>query len=152
MKLTFGHTRKDGVEELWIKDVPPGRMIHGIASTSRPNKNFRAVRPEGCDARLPLPLFWKHKKIGSGIGEVVHLRKSESGVYIRARLFDNQAADYAWELIKEERLTGLSCGYEPTVEDAVVDDITFIKRWTFKELSITPRPANIDCRFEIYEG
>ena len=75
-------------------------MIAGLASSNKVVAGTCLVTA-GCIATLPLPLYWEHEK---EIGEVVFLRRSATGIYIRARLY--QAANDAWSAIDYGRARG----------------------------------------------
>lgn len=94
-----------GTEVMLLRDAPQGRKIHGIASTSSIlDADNIALISRGMKVDLPVPLLSKHEGLGQGaIGEVYHVEKSNDQVYIRARLFDTEAADFAWGLIDEGR-------------------------------------------------
>lgn len=102
-------------------------------------------------AELPVPLLWSHEgKRAAPIGEVFHVRKRPTEIYIRADLFDNEAADYAWKLVESGDFRCLSVGGGGRFHvQGVVDGITYYDQWELTEVSICRKGANPDCYFEI---
>lgn len=148
----FGSLRADGFETIWIQgriDRGP-RKIAGIATTERTNDKGQRVSPSGCFARLPIPLFFGHNKVGGvPIGEVVLLRKSALGVYVIADLFSTPAANYGLDLIDSGEVRAFSTGRGLPTSDwgSVVDGVAFHSRWTLNELSICRTGSNPDATF-----
>jgi hypothetical protein len=136
--------------------VPPSTgtlRIHGIASTATINAHNYSVDPEGMEVTsLPVPLLASHDGRGSEpIGDVYHVRRHRSGVYVKACLRRHAAADFAMRKITEAGWSGLSCAMAPGSgrKLSVVDGVTFYDRWTMGEVSICPKGANPDCVFEV---
>jgi hypothetical protein len=147
-----------GIEAVWI-EVPHGsRMIHGIASTPTVSTNGNSRVMRGCRMpHLPIPLMFGHEGLKHrGIGEVVFVQRSPSEIYVRAALFDNEAADYAWRLIESGEVRAFSVGPGDTkvksYVQAEVDGVKFIEGWWLGEVSICRRGANPDCVFEIFKS
>jgi hypothetical protein len=151
-------SRLNGIETLWIAGRSAGRMIHGVASTAAITEHQRGKQsliPGGCSARLPVPLLFGHSKAKqTGIGEVVLLRKCSRQIYVRAALFDSEAADLAWRLIEAGEVRAFSVGaaHEGSHIQAEVDGVRFFDRWRLAEVSICRRGKNADCYFEIFGG
>lgn len=148
----FGHSLRDGIETIWIKDVPKGRKIHGIASTSTINSHNYALLAKGMTARLPVPLLSSHEGHRAPIGEIFHIRKRETEVYVIGRLYENEAADHAWCLIERGETLCFSGAASPgsTHLQGISQGVKFYDRWTLGEVSICPKGANPDCTFSIY--
>ena len=148
------HERIDGVEVLRLKTVPAGRMIYGIASTPTINSHGYSLLTKGCVVRLPTPLLSAHAKFGGPIGAVFHVEKSDSRLYVRARLFAGPAADYAWKLITSGETLSFSGAALPgsTTAEAEVDGVKFYSNWTLGEVSICRKGANPDCWAQIFNG
>jgi HK97 family phage prohead protease len=142
----------DGVEKVWISGWSRSSrcMIHGMASTSSiVSDNNTVLLTRGCELSVPVPLMWRHTKLGGPIGEVVYMQKDKRGIYIRAALFTHEASQHVWKLIALGEISGLSVGCE-TAHILAETDVRFYDKWKIKEISITPAPANNDCHFEIY--
>ena len=133
-------------------EVPEGgRVIHGLASTSTLNSKGFAVVARGMDAELPVPLLWGHTGHRAPLGEVFFIRRSDARIYVRARLFDTEAADAAWRKIEtgEARCLSASSKASSMKLQGVVDGHKYYDRWTLGEVSIVRKGANPDCVFEI---
>jgi hypothetical protein len=121
------------------------RMVHGIALTPSINTKGRTFLPIGCHVRLPVPLLSEHR---GRVGECVLIRRSEQQIYVRAVIDSSRAADHVWQLVQEGALS-LSAGACPLAE-IEADNIKFIDRWILREVSLVRRPANLDCRCEVF--
>ena len=77
-------------------------MIAGLASSNKIVCRH-LLSHCGLYREIAVPLYWEHQQ---EIGEVVFLRRSATGIYIRARLY--QAANDAWSAIDYGRARGLS--------------------------------------------
>ena len=139
--------------EQTVEPTATGLRIHGLATKPTVTDNNQATTSAKMQATLPVPLLSEHADQGSRpIGEVHHLRKSPSSIYMRARLFDDHiGARYAEELIRKGEVQCLSIAHTPGSNLlAVVDGKKFWGDWTLKEISICRDGANEGCRFEIY--
>ena len=139
------YTESNGIEVFSI--ARPGRKIHGICSTSTPNAHKYALLSRGCEINLlpPIPLLSAHQP--GPIGEVVLVRKRERELYCHARIFDNEAGDYAWNLIEDGKLTSFSAAADPKSLhlQAEADGIKFYDRWRLLEVSLCERGAVPEC-------
>lgn len=100
--------------------------------------------------KMPVPLLFAHKGIEVPIGDVFMVSKSEHQVYVRALIFeDNAAADHAWLLIEAGEVRALSVSRTDQHLQGIVDGISFYDRWRLKEVSICRRGANPQAYFEI---
>jgi len=144
----------NGVERVYIAGYHRSLkyMIAGVASTPTIDGHNEVLLPLGCQLHIPVPLLWRHARNGGGaIGEVVFMHKDDKGISIRAALFTNEASQFAWKKIVLGELSGLSVGPEgPFHMQAEIDGVKCFDRWSIKEVSITPEPANPDCSFKIY--
>ncbi|RVD72931.1 MAG: hypothetical protein E5V62_02985 [Mesorhizobium sp.] len=139
--------------EQTVEPTATGLRIHGLATKPSVTENNQATTSAKMQATLPVPLLSEHKDDGSHpIGQVYHLRKSPSGIYMRARLFaDHIGARYAEELIRKGDVQCLSIAHAAGSKLlAVVDGTKFWGDWTLKEISICREGANDGCRFEIH--
>jgi hypothetical protein len=148
----IGWDRRDGVETIFVKGAgsgPSPRLIAGLASTARicaDNFESWSLAPEGCQANLPVPVLVEHG--GDEIGQVVFLRKSRTGIFVRAPIND----DRAWRKIEGGEVKGLSvtaAGRRLRVEE---NGVKFYGTWTLKEVSVCARPGNSDCKFWVYNA
>ena len=102
-------TRENGIETIRYAFRQPGRRrIHGIASTPRITTHKVSRSSENCAVKFPVPLRCSHSEHGRGLGDVTLVRRSEAEVYIQADIHDSPAGDYAWKLIEQGELLGLS--------------------------------------------
>lgn len=140
-----GRYHDGSAEVLFVKSAARWpRMISGLASSDKIVSDTCLVTA-GCITALPLPLFWEHQE---EIGQVVFLRRSATGIFIRARLYS--AADDAWSAVNYGRAVGLSvrtCDRELTIEKS---GVKFYGKWRLEEISICRTPMNADCRLSIY--
>jgi len=144
----------DGFFEKQIAQPLTERLIHGTASSSTINEHGYSLIARGMTAILPVPILSNHTGHGFPIGEVFFIRRSDAAVYVRAVIFDNDAGDYAWSLI---RSGDLGCFSGAAARDGmkiqgVVDGKAFYDEWRLREVSICRRGANPDSIFEIWDG
>lgn len=143
-------------EGQWEKSTqaPTSRIIHGLASSSTINSHDYAVVARGMGAVLPVPLLSGHKGHDTPIGEVFYCRKTEKKIYVRAALYHNEAADYAWGLILKGELRAFSGA--PQADglklQGIVEGKKFYSVWRLGEVSIAKRGANPDSIFEVWNG
>jgi len=123
--------------------------IHGIASSSTINSHGYALIAHGMEAVLPVPLLSSHKGHSSPIGECYYVRKSDTRVYVRAALHDNEAGRFAWDLIQRGELRCFSGAGKNCKVQGIVDGKTFYGAWALSEVSICRQGANPDSIFEI---
>jgi hypothetical protein len=140
--------RDNGIETLKRLDLHGERMLHGIASTPAISRNKRSFRPEGCRARIPVPLLSAHHELGH-IGQVTLVRKTPVHVYVQAVFDDTRAGRYAWDLFARGELRALSVGTHEICK-TVVDGIEFHDEWHLREVSLSRRGANPDAYCEPY--
>src|SRR5262252_4881988 len=96
------HRRDGDVDELWIESrAGDGRTIQGYASTSRLNRNGQAFDPMGLESpHLPVAIFIDHQTDEDPVGEVIFLRRSHEGIFVRAKIFRTPAGNEAWRRIE----------------------------------------------------
>jgi hypothetical protein len=142
----------DGTSVLEIEPRKGARMIHGIASSSTINSHGYALIAHGMDAALPVPILSEHKG-RVPLGEVFYIRRTHKRIYVRAQLFDNEAADHAWHLILhgEVRCFSGAAKQRTWKLQGIVDGKSFYDRWELDEVTICRSGANPDSVFEIYQ-
>lgn len=123
--------------------------IHGLASSSTINSHGYALIAHGMEANLPVPLLSSHKGHSSPIGECYYISKSDTRVYVRAALHDNEVGRHAWDLIRKGELRCFSGAGSKLHTQGIVDGKTFYDAWTLSEVSICRQGANPDSVFEI---
>ncbi|MBZ9760320.1 hypothetical protein LB553_05450 [Mesorhizobium sp. CA8] len=145
--------RQDGTDEMSIPARPGARMIHGLASSSSINSHGYALIANGMDCELPVPLLSSHKGYDAPIGEVFYVRRSQDRIYIRAQINDNEAGDFAWELIRSGELRCLSGAARNSSlrMQGIVEGKTFYGSWELLEVSICQTGANPDSVLEVYQ-
>jgi hypothetical protein len=144
---------KASTEEVQIDGyhlLPTDMMIEGVCSTPTIDKHNTSLLPLGCELAVPVPLLCRHVEWGE-IGQVVYLRKSDSEIFMRAIVHDNEAGRFAWGRIESGEFAALSVASEREqgsfhVQGAV-DGTLFYDRWKLREISIVKTPANPDCYF-----
>jgi hypothetical protein len=141
---------RNGIETIrYTHRKPARRRIHGVASTPTVTSHKVSRLSEGCRAFFPIPLLSAHSKRGGRIGEVVHVRTRVGEVYIQASIDDTAAGKFAWDMIERGELRCLSVGATNERIQAEVEGVTFVERWTLKEVSVCRRGANADARLEV---
>src|ERR1022692_4250214 len=65
----------------------PRRIIQGIATSKRMNKNGRVFDPEGAICYLPIPLLWAHDW-EEPVGRVTAVKATPQGLFFEARIID----------------------------------------------------------------
>jgi hypothetical protein len=143
----------DGIVEKSINPVS-GRLVHGLASSSAVNEHGYALIARGMEADLPTPLLSGHRGHKTPIGEVFYIRRSTDRVYIRAALYESEAAGFAWDLIQRGQLRGFSgaaCRKGLKVQ-GIVERKTFYGSWHLREVSVCVRGANPDAVMEMWDG
>jgi len=148
------HSLGDGYFEKQIDMPASDRLIHGVASSSAINEHKYSLIAGGMTATLPVPILSNHTGRECPIGEVFYVRRSGTKVYVRAALFDNDAADYAWSLIQcgDLRCFSGAAARDGLKIQGVVDGKTFYDEWRLREVSICRKGANPDSIFEIWDG
>jgi hypothetical protein len=138
--------------------LPPPRMIHGIASSEQivdhaaggDGSNNCVMLARGFPLVVPVPLLVNHS--GSPVGQVIHLRRLGTQIYMRAVVFSNEV----WREITDIKLRGLSCGFhlgrprEIKLKNEGV--VKYFDQYALKEISIVEKAANTECFFRIFSG
>ncbi|CAN7732262.1 hypothetical protein [Mesorhizobium sp. LjNodule214] len=139
------------VDWMEIEPKADALRIHGTASTPAIDSHRQAIWSRGIEARLPLPLFSEHAKDYEPIGSIYFIRRSVTGVYIRAWLDDHFAAQHAEKLIKSGDVACFSVSCTPGSGKvlSVVDGVKFYDGMELREVSVCRAGANPNCRFEI---
>lgn len=149
----FALTRRAGVETLWIRGAGGPRMIAGIASTPAVNGHKCSLSSSGCRVRLPVPLYSQHATSAPPVGQVVFVRKSAAGIYVRAVIGSGAAADHAWQLIMRGEARAFSAAAADGAHvSGIVDGVNYFDDWRLAEVSICRAGANPDARLEVFIG
>lgn len=128
------------------------RIIKGIASTPRPDRDNDIVESKGATFALPLPLLWQHDS-NRPIGEVIEATVSEKGIEFTARIAKIDEAgslkdrlDEAWQSIKSGLVKCVSVGFKALDYEFIKDTYGLhVKTWELYELSVVTIPANADA-------
>lgn len=77
------------------------RIIQGIATTKKRNKNGGIFEPEGAQWEIPTPLIWRHDW-SIPLGRVTAIKATPAGLWFEARLADGRLewAERCWEHVK----------------------------------------------------
>lgn len=131
-----------GWESLFLKgNHSSPRTIAGLAANADVF-DATVLPPANCTLSLPIPLFLEHQR---EIGEIIFLRRSPNGIFIRGRLY--QSADDVWDQVYAGRLVGLSCSATGLSVDQ--GGVTVYRSWGIKEISLCAQPRNTACRLTI---
>lgn len=128
------------------------RIIKGIASTPRPDRDNDIVESKGATFSLPLPLLWQHDS-NSPIGEVIEATVTDKGIEFTARIVKieeegrlKNRIDEAWQSIKSGLVKCVSVGFKALEYDYIKDSYGIhIKSWEMYEISVVTIPANADA-------
>lgn len=128
------------------------RIITGIASTPKPDRDYDVLDPKGATFALPIPLLWQHNH-NEPIGEVIEAKVTDAGIEITAKIATitedgtlKNRIDEAWQSIKSGLVKCFSVGFRLLDYDYHKDDYGLdIKEWEWYELSVVTVPANSDA-------
>ena len=128
------------------------RIIKGIASTPRPDRDNDIVESKGATFALPLPLLWQHDS-NSPIGEVIEATVTDKGIEFTARIVKieelgnlKNRIDDAWNSIKSGLVKCVSVGFKALDYEYLKDSYGLhIKSWELYEISVVTIPANSDA-------
>lgn len=135
-----------------IDETPEQRVITGIASTPKQDRDNDIMEMNGVKFALPIPLLWQHNH-NQPIGEVISAEVTDEGILITAKIAQIDEAgslknriDEAWQSIKSGLVKCLSIGFR-TLEYNYLEDSygLHIKSWEWYELSAVTVPANPDA-------
>lgn len=128
------------------------RIIKGIASTPKPDRDNDIVDSKGATFTLPLPLLWQHDS-NSPIGEVIEATVTDKGIEFTARIAKieelgnlKNRIDDAWHSIKSGLVKCISVGFKALDYEYIKDSYGLhIKSWELYEISVVTIPANSDA-------
>lgn len=128
------------------------RIITGIASTPKPDRDYDVLDPQGATFALPIPLLWQHNH-NEPIGEVIEAKVTDAGIEITAKIakIDEDGTlknriDEAWQSIKSGLVKCFSVGFRLIDYAYHKDDYGLdVKEWEWYELSVVTVPANSDA-------
>jgi hypothetical protein len=111
------------------------RIVQGIATTKKRNKNGGIFAPEGAQWEIPTPLIWRHDW-AIPLGRVTAIKATPAGLWFEARLIDGRLewADRSWGYLKDGRVPAVSVhgwGIPPYDEG----------RWNLFEISLCEEGA-----------
>jgi hypothetical protein len=111
------------------------RIIQGIATTKKRNRNGRIFEPEGARYEIPTPLIWRHDW-SIPLGRVTAIKVTLAGLWFEARLADGRLewADRSWGHLKAGRVPAVSVhGWDiPPYDEG---------RWNLFEISLCEEGA-----------
>lgn len=125
------------------------RMVWGYASTESQDSQGEVIKSDAIAAALDDYMKFgnirvMHQPIAVGVAKEAEM--TEKGLFIGAKIVDNDA----WEKVKEGVYKGFSIGGSCTGRDSVNKKVITGVRLT--EISLVDRPANPDAIFEIWKG
>ena len=121
------------------------RMVWGFATTPTKDLQGEKISNDAVKKALPDYMRWRNVREmhrNSAVGVAKELNLSADGLYIGAKISD----DTAWQKVKDEVYKGFSVGGERLAK--VGDVITDLR---ITEISLVDRPANPDCRIEVFK-
>jgi hypothetical protein len=121
------------------------RLVYGYASTPALDLQGERVSLEAIKRALPDYMQWRniremHQMSAVGVTESADVDKK--GLYVVGRIVD----DEAWNKVKEGVYKGFSIGGQRLSKNG--DEITEL---LLTEISLVDRPANPECRLELYK-
>lgn len=134
-----------------VTDDDGSRIITGIASTPKQDRDNDIMEMVGAKFALPMPLLWQHNH-NQPIGEVTDATVTDDGIEITAKIVTieedgalKSRIDEAWQSIKSGLVKGLSIGFRILEYNYLEDSYGLhIKEWEWYELSAVTVPANPD--------
>jgi hypothetical protein len=122
------------------------RIIQGIATVKKQNRNGRTFDPAGARFELPTPLVWRHDWT-IPLGGVTAMKVTPAGLWFEARLADGRLewADRCWDHCKAGRVPAVSVhGWGIPPYDA--------GRWNLFEISLCEEGACADALIHVVKS
>ena len=122
------------------------RMVWGYASTATRDLDGEVIELSAIKNALPGYMEWANVREmhqPSAIGTAKEATVDEKGLYLGAKIVD----DDAWKKVVDEVYKGFSIGGNVTERDG-----STIKGLELIEISLVDRPANPDCRIEVFKA
>lgn len=124
------------------------RMVYGYASTADRDSDGELITLDAL--KTALPAYMKFASVremhdAKPIGKTKEASVDESGLYIGAKIVDNDA----WKMVQEEVYSAFSVGGKVLERDT--DDPTIIKSMNLLEISLVDLPANPQCRIDLFK-
>lgn len=122
------------------------RMVYGYASTEAVDSQNEVVKKEALSNAIDDYMKWAniremHQPIA--VGKTKKAQLDNKGLYIAAKIVD----DAAWKKVEEGVYNGFSIGGRVKTQKG--NEITGI---TLSEISIVDRPANPECKFDVFKA
>jgi uncharacterized protein len=128
------------------------RVIEGIASTGRRDRQDDELVPRGIVYRLPIPFLLDHAH-DKVVGEVEHIEVSDTEIRFRARIPKitepgpaKDLVDQAWSYLKHGLRKNLSVGFRPLAHQRIDGGGFRYTAWELLEISGVGVPAQPDAR------
>lgn len=128
------------------------RVVEGIASTPRVDRQRDSVDPLGAEFELPIPFLLDHDHL-SAVGEVESAEVTKTGIRFRARLAKisepgpvKDLCDSAWTLLRNGLRKFVSIGFRPLDAEPMANGGLRFRAWEWLELSACAVAANPDAR------
>lgn len=130
-------------------------IIAGYASTfNNIDKSNHMVKREAIDCKkFPdnIPIIFQHD-FKRPLGTLLNAKTDQYGLYVEATFdLDSQLQREVYELIKSQRVEGMSVGLE-VLESRYVKGVLVIQKAKLVEISLTSYPVNEFCRIEFCES
>jgi phage head maturation protease len=122
------------------------RMVYGYASTETLDSQEEKVSKDAVADALTDYMKWaniREMHQPSAVGVAKEAEIDDKGLYVVAKVVD----DDAWNKVKEGVYKGFSLGGKKVAK--VQDTITALK---LTEISLVDRPANPDCKFDVWKA
>lgn len=122
------------------------RVIRGVASSSRLDRQGDIVDPRTGRWQVPLPLLWAHDH-QQPIGSVRSIEVRGEEILIEAEIVKGVAkAEEIWTLIEAQAIDSFSIGFQASEWDQLPDGGRLYRNWTLLEVSVVSVPANPDAK------
>ena len=133
-------------------EVEGKRIITGIATTPKLDRDGDVMDMKGARYNLPFPFMWQHDHC-QPVGEVVSATVTDDqiDVVIEVAIIEDEGKlkeriDEAWHSLKNKLVKGLSIGFGATSYDYINEGTGLhVKEWDWYELSAVTVGANPDA-------
>jgi len=129
------------------------RMVYGYATTDALDNQDEIVTKEATSAALEEYSKWRNIREmhqASAVGTAPLLQTTEKGLYIGAKIVD----DNAWKKVAEGVYKGFSIGGkrvedEPYYDEKLKKNVNKVTKYKLNEISLVDRPANPEAIFSV---
>ncbi|WP_201555796.1 HK97 family phage prohead protease [Psychrobacter sp. 72-O-c] len=135
-----------------FEETDEKRIIKGIASTPKQDRDGDIMEMAGAEFALPMPFMWQHDHC-QPIGDVTKAEVIDDKISVEMEVLVIKEAgklkdrlDEAWQSLKSKLVKGLSIGFRILEYQYTPDGLGLhILKWEWYELSAVTVGANIDA-------